>query len=272
MATKQPKSDWLPLSQNHAKYLRSLLLKKYRDSEQKYLIEGARLCSEALTANAPVREFIISRDKLSLELPSRLLEKAQNLGIPAFVAEDRDFQSIADTESPQGVACVMQKMPAPARDWFAQAGSLLVGLEAIRDPGNLGTIIRTADWFGIDGILLNSDTVDLYNPKVVRATMGSIFRMRFSEDVVFAKMLPELKKAGFSVIAAIGEGGVPLKKLKRTGRQLVLIGSEANGLDSASLELADMKITIPRIGAGESLNAAIAAGIVFYHLTKKSIN
>ncbi len=259
----------MPLSQNHAKYLRSLLHKKYRDSEQKYLVEGVRLCNEALSAEAPVREFIIARDKLSQELPGRLLERAKHLGIPVFVAEERDFHSIADTESPQGVACVMKKKPAPAQDWYLRESTLLVGLEAIRDPGNLGTIIRTADWFGIDGMLLNNDTVDVYNPKVVRASMGSIFRMRISEQVVFTKKVPEFKKAGFSLSGTIGGGGMPLQELKRAGRQLVLIGSEANGLDSASLELADMKVTIPKVGAGESLNAAIAAGIILYHLTTK---
>ncbi len=272
MATKQPKSDWLPLSPNHAKYLRSLLHKKYRDSEQKYLVEGVRLCREALAAANLVREFIISRDKLNQELPSRLSEKAQSLGIPIFVAEEREFLSIADTESPQGVACVMQKFPVPAQDKFTKERYLLVGLQAIRDPGNLGTIVRTADWFGIDGLLLSSDTVDLYNPKVVRASMGSIFRLRFREKVDFAKVLPELRNAGFIIIATVGDGGVPLKNLKRKGRQLLLIGNEANGLDSASVELADMKVTIPRIGAGESLNAAIAAGIIFYHLSQEPIS
>lgn len=226
-----------------------------------------RLCTEALSAKAPVRECIFSRSKLDTEPIANLFTCAREIGVPILLAEEKDFRSIADTENPQSVACVIEKVSNQSDGMLAQPQSLLLGLDAIADPGNLGTIIRTADWFGANGILLGKSSVDLYNPKVVRATMGSIFHLRIAEGIVFEKLIPNLKKQGYRIIATVSESGIPINELKPQDPSLVLVGSEAQGLAPALVRLADVKMSIPRLGGGESLNAAMAAGIILFHLT-----
>jgi len=255
----------IPLSQNQHKFVRSLQLKKVRDQENRFLVEGVRLCEEVLNSDYQVNYLIFSENLRQSERTLRLIEKSRARKLPIYVTKEKKFNTLSDTQTPQGVACVVTKKEPPAD---MKSGSLLLGLDAIRDPGNMGTIIRTADWFGIDGIFASADSVDIYNSKVIRGTMGALFHVPVKENVTIYDELNVLKQNNFKIIGTVSEDGIPLGQFKKPEKTVLLVGNEARGLNPELDRIIDSKICITRKGKGESLNAAIAAGITLYHLTK----
>lgn len=254
-----------PLSNNHLKFVRSLHQKKKREEYGKFLIEGVRLCREALISDAKISEVILCPQLLSPEQAQQWQEIIFTMVLPAFIADEKQFKSLSDTETPQGIACIVEQPdPVHIKDFIDDA-SLLIGLDEIRDPGNLGTILRSADWFAVDAVLLSTGCVEPFNPKVVRASMGSIFRVRVMEDCLWQKILPLLKEADFRVSGTVANGGTPLNRVKACGKDFILLGSEASGISSQVESMLDSYVTIPRKGDGESLNAAMAASIILYH-------
>jgi len=255
----------IPLSQNQHKFIRSLQFKKGRDLENRFLVEGVRLCEEVLNSDHQVNYLIISETLRHSERILQLLEKSRARKLPIYVTDEKKFNTLSDTQTPQGIACVAAKKEQPAD---LKSGSLLLGLDAIRDPGNMGTMIRTADWFGLDGIFASADTVDIYNPKVIRGTMGALFHVPVKENVTLYDELVVLKQNNFKIIGTVSEDGIPLAQFKKQEKTVLLIGNEAQGLAPELDSIIDSNICITRKGKGESLNAAIAAGIFLYHLTK----
>ena len=187
------------------------------------------------------------------------------------VLSDPVFSRVSDTKTPQGILCLM-KMPDhdPARFLEDIApGSLWLVLENVQDPGNLGAMFRTGEGAGISGVIMDRNTVDIYNPKTIRSTMGSVFRVPFS----IADSLPDavnlLKKRGIRTYGAHLEGSVCYDEPDYTGGAAFLIGNEGNGLTEELAALADQKIHIPMEGRLESLNAAMAAGILMYEASRQ---
>ncbi len=248
------------LSNNQIKTYSKLQQKKFRDLEKRFLVEGAKLCREALYQPENVECVIFSQTNKHAGSLQSIHDLAKTAKIPVFYADSRHFKLMCDTQTPQGVAAVVKKRRTPD---LSQARSLLA-LDGIQDPGNLGSILRTAEWFNIDGILSSTKTVDCYNPKVVRGTMGSIFRLAIQENIRLEK-LDEKRKQGFSVIAAVVTGGIPPVKVDKFAKNIILVGSEASGI-SLTDEFIDVKITIPKPGAGESLNVAVATAILLYEI------
>jgi len=256
-----------PLSQNQYKFIRSLQSKKGRDKENWFLVEGIRLCEEVLNSDYQINYFILSDNLQKSKRNKYILNKIQSQKIPVFVTDEKNFAVLADTQTPQGIACVVTKKNDP-KDW--SLGSFLLGLDAIRDPGNMGTIIRTAEWFGIDGILSGVNSVEIYNPKVIRSTMGALFHVPFHENVQLYNELSKLKQLHFEIIGAVSKDGVPLEQFKKKEKTVLLIGNEAQGLSPELDSITDTKICIAGKGNSESLNAAIATGILLYFLTKNN--
>ena len=255
------------LSQGQCKYLKSLLRKKIREIEGKYFVEGIRLCEEVMKSKVTVHEIIVASDIAPSERLNRLIEHIYTLNYPVYTATPSQFNAISDTQSPQGIACVVAKNTQVVNDG---AANLLVGLDSIRDPGNLGTILRSALWFGVDAILTSKESADLYNPKVVRSSMGALFHLQAIEKGSFRTRLLDLKAKGFRVIGSDSVDGVTIRDFRATDKDIVLIGNEAHGLTPSLQTLLDVKVNIPKLGAGESLNAAVAASIILYELTTKS--
>lgn len=200
------------------------------------------------------------------------------------VLSDKVFAAVSDTKTPQGVLCLL-RMPeytlgdvlggcrgtctAHADQPEHSAPPHVLLLESIQDPGNLGTMIRTGEGAGISGIVMNSTTVDVFNPKVIRATMGSIFRVPFVTAADFAGTIQEIKDRGVRLFAAHLQGSCSYEEPDYTAGTGFLIGNEGNGLSEETASLADDKIRIPMAGQVESLNAAIAATLLMYEAARQ---
>ena len=178
------------------------------------------------------------------------------------------FDAMAETVTPQGVLAVVRMPEYSLEEMITQAGTLVL-LENLRDPGNLGTIIRTAEAAGVSGIILSKESVDVYNPKVIRSTMGAVYRVPFLYVEDFKELLTELQRKQVRLLAAHLKGDKNFDKADYSGKIGILIGNEANGLSEEVSELADEKVLIPMAGAVESLNAAVAAALLMYEAYRK---
>lgn len=190
------------------------------------------------------------------------------------LVEDEVFKRISDTMNPQGILAVVKKKELFIKDMLeakSQDRKLFLILEDIQDPGNLGTIIRTAEGAGVSGVIMSEKTVDIYNPKVVRSTMGSIFRVPFIYVDNLADVADTLKKSGIKLYAAHLKGSRNYFKMDYSKPSAFLIGNEGNGLSHALAEKADALIKIPMFGQIESLNAASAATILMYEALRQTL-
>ncbi len=188
------------------------------------------------------------------------------------VLADRIFGSVSETRTPQGVLCIVRQSHYDLKDLTGEsrrAPSFLVALENLQDPGNLGTIVRTAEAAGVTGILLDSACVDLYNPKTIRSTMGAVFRMPFFYTDNFERDLRALRKQGVRWAAAHLAGSTVYDEEDYSGSTGLLIGNESRGLTDRTAALADVRVRIPMSGRVESLNAAAAAAVLMYEVNRQ---
>ena len=235
---------------------RSLHDKKGRDAQDAFLVEGVRMVREAFFSGFTVQAVLLREGE---ELPSCI-----PASVPAFMLPPHVFQSVCDTKTPQGIAAVLARQVRPL------SGSRFLALDGIQDPGNMGTMIRTADAAGFDGLILSPDCVDIFSPKVLRATMGSIFRMSFSFPEDLAAALRNLREKGFSVLSSQLDGD-PFYERKDVASSFVLIvGNEGCGISGPVRAVASHRLRLPMRGGAESLNAAVAAGIMMYDLMKNA--
>ena len=189
-----------------------------------------------------------------------------SLPVEPEVVSDEVFARMSDTQSPQGVLAVL-KQPGYTLEQILDGGKkapLLLLLEHLQDPGNLGTILRSAEGAGVSGVILSADSVDLFNPKVVRSTMGAIFRLPFFYAENFSQTICEIKKKGIRIFAADLEGSRDYDLEDYTAPSAFLIGNESRGLSEEAKALADRRIFIPMEGKLESLNAAVSAAVLVY--------
>jgi TrmH family RNA methyltransferase len=256
------------MTQSELKYLCSLQQKKHRDAERKFLLEGRRPLYEALHSDFHIELIALTKEALQEQEYQSLLTLAKERRIPIKDLKEVQLKKISDTVHSQGVvALIHQKKEVPDIDNLRNV-SIVVACDRISDPGNLGTILRTCDWFGVDAVLLNENCVSLYNEKVIRSTAGSIFHLKVFENVNFGTALPTFKSAGFKVIATALDG----KSILTTTlpeKIVLLLGSEAHGLDPELLRQADEVLSIPSFGKAESLNVGIACGIILEHWRNK---
>ncbi len=245
------------LVKTKVKYIQTLGQKKYREASGQFIAEGPRLIQDILDANAESIEEIFALDtwiKMNENLPAHLKVT------PITTIE---LEKISQLTTPHEVLAIVNQSDSTGP--INTKGEWVLALDGIRDPGNLGTLIRNADWFGVKQVVCSLDSVDLYNPKTVQATMGSIARVKvFYRDL--EEWLYALQDA--HIYAATLDG----KDIGKVGKQpegVIIIGNEANGISPSVLNRANVKITIPGKGKGESLNAAVAAGIILSHLVNE---
>ncbi|WP_410493698.1 TrmH family RNA methyltransferase [Chitinophaga sp. Ak27] len=239
------------LSKAQIKYIQSLQHKKNRQKSSQYVAEGDKIVQELLQAGMPVKGVFATAEWL--EQHHALLN---NLPAGAVVAvESTVLKQLSSLTTPNRAMALLD-MPAPV-DPMPDPGSVVLALEAIQDPGNMGTLIRIADWFGISRIICSPDCVDVYNPKTIQATMGSIVRVRIAEYDI-----PELLRKTSLPSYAATLHGKNIADFPPIKEGIILIGNEGRGLTEEVTALATHQITIPRLGGAESLNAAIAAGII----------
>ncbi len=247
------------LSATQIKFVKSLHQKKFRDLNNLFLVEGEKMVSE-LPKSLLVVEAIFATIGWMEANPGLFPGKA-----PIHIATKRDLERITTLKTPPAVLAVV-KMPIVNYDFGASTGHPTLVLDKIQDPGNLGTIIRTADWFGIKEVVCSKETADLYNPKAIQATMGSFARMN-----VQYRNLPEFLRGveGQKSIFGATLKGDPIGHIKPASGSILVIGNESKGISEEVMNFLTNEVTIPGGGmkSAESLNAAVAAGILMAWLT-----
>lgn len=258
------------LSRREVQYLKSLRIKKYRQEYGILLIEGKNLCEEALSSGKPIEMFIY--DPTREQEFTALLHEARKQKITIKIAAHNVISQITETAAPQGIAaCLRWKKNSAALEEMTKFNRLLV-LDGISDPGNMGTLLRTAAWFGIQGILCGHNTAEITNPKVVRGSMGALFRLTIWEEIPLNEILPQLRDHGVALIGTdIKQSGkilnYDLAELHHIQRIALILGNETRGVDPEILNLCTHRIRVPGTGEIESLNVAVAGGILMYFIS-----
>lgn len=254
-------------SNEKAKYIKSLNDKKGRQENNCFYLEGIKVVNEVLDRKEAINILFIACSKEILENVNggnniiKRLESYKDIEIIYFSKEV--FETLTDTKTPQGILAVLK---IPKYDKTNEDGNILV-LDRIQDAGNMGTIIRSADAFGIKNIICTKGTVDAYSPKVLRSTMGSILR----ENIVYLDDLKILKKIGYTIIGTVlNEKSISLENLKKSKKMAFVMGNEANGISDEIKKLCDVFVKIPMSGNAESLNVAVATAIILYKQFEKN--
>lgn len=258
----------IPIRKNQLTLFSKLLQRKHREHYGLFLAEGLRTVEQVLSRNKVKVQGLVLTER-ALEVVNDLKFLDGSTPIPVWVASETDFARLADTGQHQGILAVCEIPPPPRMDDFLglQEG-LLLAVDRIQDPGNLGTMIRTGAWFSIDGVLSGEGTVDVFNPKVVRSTAGSTGALPVLEGSL-ENLMPEFQSAGWEIVLLdAGIGSVDLKGFTFPKRTVLLVGNEGNGV---SEELKRISDSIVRISGNEdnveSLNAAVAVAIALFAST-----
>lgn len=241
------------IQNEQVKNWRKLHTKKYRNQMQCFLIEGFHLIEEACKSGWKITTIIVQE---AIETPSEWSD------LPIISVSKEVFDSVSQTQTPQGVVAVVQMKMIEKRP----TGPVLL-LDGLQDPGNVGTIIRTADAVGASEIYVGKGTVDLYNDKVIRATQGSLFHIRM-EQVDMKEAMVTLKQAGYTIWASALQHAVALPNAQFTQKDALIVGNEGAGIQDETLAIADEFVKIPIYGEAESLNVSVATGILLYAMVK----
>lgn len=235
--------------------------KKYRDEFCEFVVEGVKGVAEALGSDTKINSVIIGEDDKNKF--AYIINKISSREIPVFYASKIETDKIKNTDTFPGIAAVIMKPDFNIEDLINKKP--IIVLDKINDPGNLGTIIRTADWFGLDNILISEESVDVFNDKVVRSTMGSLFHLKFAESTNIVQDLEDFKQKGYNIIL-LDMNGKDIKGLKPNKKSIYVFGSESHGIRPEIRSLADNVYSIKGGEKTESLNVAVSAGIVMSHL------
>lgn len=250
------------LTNNEIKNLSSLKLKKYRDKEEKFLIEGYHLLAECINSSYTV-EMVILRNDVDVKKTGLNLKNIRMELLP-----EKTFNKLTETKNSQGVIGVVRNQnqlstfvsPRIGGDNF-QPSTLVVALDRITDPGNLGTIIRTAYWFGAGQILMSKDSVDIHNSKVIRSSQGAVFHVDVILDSDLTAELPRLAASGFQVLLLNPGAADSFSGINIPGKYVLVFGNEAEGISKPVLDLKYREVKIESFSKCESLNVAVACGI-----------
>ena len=239
------------------KNIKKLKEKKYRlDS---YIVEGIKMVKEAINENQEIA-LIAIREDFKIDFDTK--------NIKTVTISNKIFNDISDVKTPQGILAVIKKNQ---NNQIETNQEYILALDSLQDPGNMGTIIRTADSANINQIIINKTTVDPYSPKVIRSTMGAIYRTNIIEVEDLKATLKEMKLKGFQIITTDLKATQSIYDINYNNKTVVVIGNEANGVSQEILQTADKKVIIPMLGKTESLNASIAASIMIYEYVRQKI-
>lgn len=250
------------------KSIKKLKDKKYRDIENSYIIEGIKLLKEAIEEKAEIKQIIICDDCEKTEMISKEL-MYEIAKYNCNYVTSKVFKYLTEVQTPQGILAVIGKTPKDQEIDYTQ--DIIVALDGIQDPGNLGTILRTVDSIGLTQILVSKETADSFNPKVVRSTMGAIFRVKVIECENLQEKLKEIKKHKYKIVVSSLQTENSLYDIK-LNKKVIVVGNEANGVSVEIQEMADEKIKIPMLGKTESLNASVATGVMLYEYVRQKIS
>lgn len=240
------------------------LIKKSKDRKEAgvYVVEGPRMFYEA-----PREELI--KAYLSESFYNKMDNQDMLEGIDYEILRDDVYEYVSDTKTPQGVMCVMRQKEYSVEDIIGDDKAFIMFVENLQDPGNLGTILRAAEGAGVTGIIMSQGTVDIYNPKTIRSTMGSIYRVPFAYTEDITESIHKAQTKGIKVYAAHLDGKTSYDELNLKEKSAFVIGNEGSGISPKTAEAADMLMIIPMQGQVESLNAAVAATVLMYETARQ---
>jgi len=260
------------ISNAEIKILSELKERAGRKTQQKYLIEGKRAVAEALAGKANIIR-IITNLAASSDKFAEILSIAEERGINVEEIPTAKFDRLSTTEASQGIIAIADTSERGIDGLISELRSkrkaIVVALDRISDPGNLGAILRSAAWFGADAVLLARGSVDVYNPKVVRSAMGVIGELTVVQDVVLATELSRLKSFGFEAVACMQDGKVSYSDFVFPQKMVAVFGSEAVGITKTVITECAETVFIPRVGKMESLNVSIASSIVLSEIARQ---
>ncbi|MFQ5640779.1 MAG: TrmH family RNA methyltransferase [bacterium] len=259
------------ISKNKLKYFSSLRLKKNRQETGFFLVEGLRLCEELFASKYPVEKVFYSSPFLEASRGEKLIAQFRGAHVSVENIPQKSLKSLTDTVQPQGIVAVVKKKAFDIEKLKKKQKGNLVAVDRINNPGNLGTIIRTACWFHVSGLLLSSHTVDYTNPKVVRASMGAVFHLPVFDQLDLSKTLFDFQTIGYRLYVTEISGSRVYTQANFSKKNILVLGNEAGGVNNCVKLSAASRITIPKVGTGESLNVAVAAGIVLAEMALKKI-
>lgn len=248
------------------KSIKKLKERKYRDLNNEYIIEGIKILKEAIQEKAVIKKIVICEECLANNIiDDKLLYEIAKYD--CLYVSKKIFEGLTDVSKPQGILAVVEKNNKKDINYNED---IIVALDGLQDPGNLGTILRTLDSANLSQVIVSKDTVDAYNPKVVRSTMGAIFRVNIVEAENLKETLKEMKRHKYKVMCTDLTASKNIYEIDYN-KKILVIGNEANGISKELLDMADEKIIIPMLGKTESLNASVATSIIVYEYVRRKI-
>lgn len=247
----------------------SALMKKSKERKEQgvFVVEGTKMVAEA--PEEWIKHIYMSESYEKTASHQELLHQLKQKGISVETVAENVFKSVSDTQTPQGILAIVERPVYSLEQMLQGDKTHLLILESIQDPGNLGTMVRTGEGAGITGIIMNKTTVDIFNPKTIRSTMGSIYRVPYYIAQNLEETLEVLKDKGVNLYAAHLKGTASYDEADYTGSTGFLIGNEGNGLSDTIADIASQYIKIPMEGQVESLNAAISATLLMYEANRQ---
>lgn len=249
------------------KHIKKLKEKKYRQQYGEYVVEGLKLIKEAINENAKISKIIICESEDNTEMIENHL-RYEIARFDCVLVPHNIFKTLSDVETPQGIMAIIEKSHASKKIDFNT--DIIVALDDVQDPGNLGTILRTIDSIGLKQVLVSKNTVDCYNSKVIRSTMGAIFRVNVIECDDLCNTLTLTKNNGFKIMVTSLKAKKSIYDVKYQ-KKVIVVGNEANGVSESVIKIADEKLIIPMRGKTESLNVAVATGVILYEYVRQSL-
>ncbi len=262
-------SDLITSNSNpRIKNIRKLLDRKHREKQQLFLVEGVRIVGEAIAENWPIEEAIISPELVGDGYARNIVSQFYEKKVNTIMVDRTVFASISKKDGPKGLAAVLNQRWFPIDSILKEPG-LWIALDRVQDPGNLGTIMRTADAVGAKGIILVDDCTDPYDPGSIRSSMGAIFTMRLikSSTVSFQNFV---KRSQLFVIGSSDSAAQDYRSAKYEGELILLMGSERQGLSNELQDLCNQLVAIPMVGKSDSLNLAIATSVLLYEIYNRN--
>ena len=244
--------------------------KKYRTERSAFIVEGTRCVEEALASGWEI-ENIFYDESVNSARTRETAEKAEKEGVAVFAVTPEVMKKLSDTETPQGILATVRRSSVDLTGFTDREDGLILIVDEIRDPGNLGTIIRTADAAGITAAVLLAGCADLYAPKTVRATMGSLFHLPLVVNQDKEELITWCRKNDWQIVASSLSGADSIYEFAQPKRCALILGNEASGVSSPLLAAADHKVFVPMRGTAESLNVAVAAGIILFEFLRAGL-
>lgn len=250
------------------KHIKKLKDKKHRDESNEYIIEGVKLIEEAVKEKARIKKIIVCEDTTrTYEIPTHIMYEIAKY--ECVYVTNKVFASITQVTNPQGIMAIIEKGDTNVQIDYTQ--DIIVALDDVQDPGNLGTILRTVDSIGLNQIIVSKGTADAFNSKVVRSTMGAIFRVKIIEVENLPQAIKEMRKHHFKLMVTSLQTKNSIYDID-FNKKIIVIGNEANGVSKEIQDMADEKAKIPMLGRTESLNASVAAGVVMYEYVRQKLS